>query len=126
MIELQREMHDNAPQAPLAASPVVRAALAHLEAHCLEPLSINDIASAVKRSASWISHAVRKETGLTIGDWLREHRMVEARRRLVETSASVEAIAGAVGYGDVTHFIRTFRKSHGMTPRAWRVKRRSS
>ncbi|WP_075335998.1 helix-turn-helix domain-containing protein [Archangium gephyra] len=65
-----------------------------------------------------------KETGLTVGDWLREHRMSEARRCLLETGASIESIASQVGYTDVTHFIRTFRRVHGMTPRAWREQRR--
>ncbi|NVB42291.1 helix-turn-helix transcriptional regulator [Pseudenhygromyxa sp. WMMC2535] len=124
LIELFRHMQAHAPQAPLTASPTVRATLAHIERHCTESLTIDAIASAVKRSPSHLSRLVRKETGLTIGEWLREHRMVEARRRLLGTPASVETIAREVGYADVTHFIRVFRREHGQTPHAWRAGRR--
>ncbi len=56
--------------------------------------------------ASYVATAVREETGLTVGDWLREHRMAEARRRLLETTTSVEPIASQVGYSDVPSFHR--------------------
>jgi AraC-like DNA-binding protein len=46
--------------------------------------------------------------------------MAEARRRLRATDERVDAIATRVGYADVTHFIRQFRRAHGMTPSAWR------
>jgi AraC-like DNA-binding protein len=32
----------------------------------------------------------------------------------------VDIIAERVGYADVTHFIRLFRRVHGVTPAAWR------
>ena len=40
--------------------------------------------------------------------------------RLRGTDASMEVIAREVGYADVTHFIRQFRKVHGQTPAQWR------
>jgi AraC family transcriptional regulator, transcriptional activator of pobA len=35
----------------------------------------------------------------------------------------VEVIAERVGYADSTHFIRLFRRQHGVTPTAWRTQR---
>ena len=63
---------------------------------------------------------MRKETGRTVGQWILEYRMAEARRRLRGTDEPVEVIAERVGYADVTHFIRLFRRTHGLTPAAWR------
>jgi len=122
--ELLRELQEHAPLAPAMIGGLVHDALAFIEAHCLRPLSLQDVAAAVGCTPSHLANAVRRETGLTVSDWLREHRMAEARRRLMETGASVESIASQVGYADVTHFIRTFRRTHGMTPRAWREQRR--
>ncbi|MFY0527553.1 helix-turn-helix domain-containing protein [Archangium gephyra] len=122
--ELLRELQEHTPLAPAMSGGLVHEALAFIEAHCLRPLSLQDVAAAVGCTPSHLANVIRKETGLTVGDWLREHRMSEARRCLLETGASIENIASQVGYTDVTHFIRTFRRVHGMTPRAWREQRR--
>jgi len=74
----------------------------------------------VGRSATHLATVMRKETGRTVGQWILEHRMAEARRRLRGTDEQVEVIAERVGYADVTHFIRLFRRTHGVTPAAWR------
>jgi AraC-like DNA-binding protein len=121
--ELMRELSEHAPLAPPLLSGLVHDALRFIEAHCLTPLSLQDVAAAVRRTSSHLANAIRRETGLTVGDWLREHRMAEARRRLLETDGSIESIADEVGYADVTHFIRTFRRAHGVTPRAFRASR---
>lgn len=101
---------------------LARRALTHIEAAALGPLSLADVARAVGRSGPHVASVVRQETGRTVGEWIREVRMAEARRRLRGTDEQVEAIAGRVGYADVTHFIRVFRRTHGMTPSAWRRK----
>ncbi|WP_143195900.1 AraC family transcriptional regulator [Archangium sp. Cb G35] len=122
--ELLRELQEHAPLAPAMSGRLVHDSLAFIEAHCLRPLSLQDVAVAVGCTPSHLANVIREETGLTVGDWLREHRMAESRRRLRETGASIESIASQVGYTDVTHFIRTFRRAHGVTPRAWREQHR--
>lgn len=122
--ELLRELQEHAPLAPSMSGGLVHDALAYIEAHCLRPLSLQGVAAAVGCTPSHLANVIRMETGLTVGDWLREHRMVEARRCLLDTDARVESIAGQVGYSDVTHFIRVFRRVHAMTPRAWRAQHR--
>ena len=47
--------------------------------------------------------------------------MAEARRLLLHSDASIDTITGRVGYADPTHFIRMFRREHGVTPAAWRA-----
>ena len=79
-----------------------------------------DVARAVGRSGAHVASVVRQETGRTVGEWIREVRMAEARRRLRGTDEQVEVLAQRVGYADVTHFIRVFRRVHGVTPAAWR------
>jgi len=48
-------------------------------------------------------------------------RIEKARRMLVEKPhLSVTRIGGEVGYGDLRHFERTFKRWAGSTPRAYR------
>lgn len=49
-----------------------------------------------------------------------------ARRLLSGSGATVAAVAGLVGYRDVTTFTRAFRRETGVTPGQWRVAHRAA
>jgi AraC family transcriptional activator of pobA len=102
------------------SSNVVAASLAVIERRCLSRLTLRDVATAVGRSPAYVTTALRRETGRSAIAWITAGRMAEARRLLLHSDEPVEVIAGRVGYADVTHFIRTFRRTHGTTPSAWR------
>nr|WP_308809833.1 AraC family transcriptional regulator [Archangium lansinium] len=121
LIELERMVSpETTPDSP--GLGLARRALTYIETKALEPVSLTEVAQAVGRSATHVASVVRKETGRTVGQWILEYRMAEARRRLRGTDERVDIIAERVGYADVTHFIRLFRRAHGLTPAAWRRK----
>lgn len=111
------------PAAPPRPGGIVPAALRHIELHCLGPLTVEDVAAAVGRTPAHLTTVLRRETGRTATGWITTGRMAEARRLLLASSERVDAVAARVGYADVTHFIRTFRRHHGATPSAWRASR---
>jgi AraC-like DNA-binding protein len=119
LVELVRASASTLPAASEGAG-LAGQALAFVERSALQPLSLSDVAKAVARTPAHVATVVRRETGRTVGEWILVQRMAEARRRLRGTDASVEAIAQQVGYADVTHFIRQFRRVHGQTPAQWR------
>jgi AraC family transcriptional activator of pobA len=85
-----------------------------------EPISLRDVARAVSLSRGHLTTVVRRKTGRTVQEWIAERRMAEARRLLVETDLSVEEVGRRVGYGESGYFVRSFRRTHGATPLAWR------
>jgi AraC-like DNA-binding protein len=105
---------------PIQALPLLVEVFDFIEHHYNKPISLADIAKAMNRSPSYLSASVRKLTGRTVLEWIRERRMTEARRLLLETDDDIVQIAEAVGYQEVTYFIRQFRQFHRETPRAWR------
>jgi AraC-like DNA-binding protein len=111
-------------QDALRFESVVSEALHFIERNCLGPLSLRDVAAAVRRSPAHLTTAVRRETGRSVQAWIIAGRLSEARRRLAHTDEVVEVIAERVGYADVTHFIRVFRREHGVTPAAFRNRHR--
>ncbi|AKF84398.1 transcriptional regulator, AraC family [Myxococcus fulvus] len=119
LIELERMASPEALTEP-ASVGLSRRALTYIETHCLEPLSLAKVARELGRSAPHVAGVVRQETGRTVGEWILECRMAEARSRLRHTDERVDIVADRVGYADVTHFIRLFRRVHGVTPAAWR------
>jgi AraC-like DNA-binding protein len=102
----------------------VAEALRFIERTCLEPISLSDVARAVGRSPSYVTTALKQATGKTAVEWIIAGRLSEACNRLLHTDEMVEVIAERVGYADATHFIRLFRRVHGVTPAAWRDERR--
>ncbi|RYE82824.1 MAG: AraC family transcriptional regulator, partial [Myxococcales bacterium] len=114
--EVARAQTDATP----ALASVVGEALAFIEQHCTEGISLRDVAAAVRRSPAHLTTVTRQATGRSIGAWITSGRMAEARRRLLHSDERVDVIGERVGYADATHFIRIFRQNHGQTPAAWR------
>lgn len=107
------------------APSLVGEAMALIEARCLGPLTLSEIARTVRRSPAHVTTAVKAATGRTVVQWIIEGRLAEARRRLLDTDELVDVIAERVGYADPSHFVRMFRRRHGATPAAWREQERS-
>lgn len=104
-----------------AGGSVVAEALRFIERNCLGPLTLDEVAAAVGRSATYVTTALTRATGRSAVQWIVSGRMAEARRLLLHSGARIDAIAARVGYADATHFIRMFRREHGATPAAWRT-----
>jgi AraC family transcriptional regulator, transcriptional activator of pobA len=107
----------------VATAGVVADSLTFIERHCLGPLTLRDVAEAVGRTPAYVTTAVKRATGKTVGEWIIDGRMAEARRLLLHSGEMVDVIAERVGYADPTHFIRMFRRAHGATPAQWRSAR---
>ena len=71
-------------------------------------------------SKPYLSKYIKDKAGMTFQDAVKEERMKKARTLLKETSQSVENVAACVGYENVEHFNRLFKKSYGMTPVQYR------
>ncbi|MFK8004021.1 MAG: helix-turn-helix transcriptional regulator [Polyangiales bacterium] len=98
-------------------------ALRFIERNCLRPLSLSEVAAELNKSTSYVASAVKRATGKTVGEWILVGRLSEARNRLLHSDEIVDVIAERVGYADSTHFIRLFRRVHGVTPAVWREQR---
>jgi len=64
-------------------------------------------------------YALLESEGTTFSSYLHAQRLARAHRVLSDprfAAQSINAIAFAVGYGDVSYFNRTFRRLYGATP----------
>jgi AraC family transcriptional activator of pobA len=120
------EIHRATPTSDIsaAAGSLVAEALEVIQRDCLKPISLEDVAAAVHRTPAHVADAVKKATGHSVGAWIGSGRIAEAAVRLLHTDDNLETIAEHIGWRDVTHFIRQFRKIHGVTPAVWRRERR--
>lgn len=77
-------------------------------------------------STSHFSTLIKESTGQTFLQIIRDIKLNQACRALRETSLSNHAICELVGYESPEHFMRTFKKTYGITPGEYRRKYKDS
>ena len=95
----------------------VAAALAHIESHLAEPLTVPEVARTAGVSHNHLTRLFRAETGDTVVAHIRRRRMERARHLLRESTLSIPAVAASVGIGDLHAFNKTCRRELGASPR---------
>jgi AraC-like DNA-binding protein len=120
LVSVSRLAADVTGDLVLRDEPLLARVFELIEQRYHEPISLHDVATALGLSAGHLTTVVGRKTGRTVQQWLTERRMAEARRLLANTDLTVEALAGRVGFRDVSYFIKTFKRDHGATPLQWR------
>jgi AraC-like DNA-binding protein/quercetin dioxygenase-like cupin family protein len=120
LVAISRLAADVPDDLSLRGEPLLAAVFDAVEAGFRGPLSLADVAATVGLTPGHLTTVVGRKTGRTVQQWITERRMAEARRLLVDTELTVEAVAARVGYRDPGYFARRFRSAHGASPLEWR------
>lgn len=104
-----------------ASSFVVRAALAYMQAHCTQRLSLGDVAENVYVSQWHLSKLINRHTGQSFLDLLSGMRIERAKQLLRNPSMRVHDVAEQTGFSDVAHFSKSFKRLTGQTPGEYRA-----
>lgn len=83
-------------------------------------VTLETLSEAFHLSKPYLSKYIKEKAGMTFQEVVKKERMKKARALLRETNQTVETIAAEVGYENVEHFNRLFKKSYGMTPVQYR------
>jgi AraC family transcriptional activator of pobA len=83
-----------------------------------------EYASMLNISESYLTEALKKQTGFTASYWIQQEVIMEAKRLLYYSQLSVKEIAHALGYTDHSYFSRFFRKATGSPAISFRQKYR--
>ena len=85
-----------------------------------QDVTLESIAAQFHLSEPYISKYIKDKSGKTFGEHVAHIRMKRAKTLLKNGNMTVENIAVAVGYPNVEHFNRMFKKSFDMTPIQYR------
>ena len=108
-----------------ATSPYVRDAIAIMERDFSQGIGINDIVSDLGISRSTLENAFREDLGYPPVEALQNVRMKVAAQLLASTDHKVLTISNMIGMKYVEYFHAQFKKFYGMTPRKYRLQKRS-
>ena len=112
----------SAPQnVRLARTMTVSRAVALMQEHLEEPLSIGEIARRVGRSQKDLEARMKADLGASPQTVYRRFRLILARKLVLETELPIGEIALRSGYQNASAMTRAFREEFGTAPRHMRV-----
>jgi AraC-like DNA-binding protein len=94
--------------------------LKYIENHYMDKITIADIANELSLSQSHFMKYFKNTMGTSFIDYLNEYRLTMASRLLVASDSSILDIASEVGFENLSHFNRSFKKRFGQTPSTYR------
>ncbi len=103
-----------------AVSESVQSALDYIYKHITEPVSLAQIADSVALSPCYLSRLFAKETGVSLKDYILEMKVEKAQNLLKYSEVSSAEIAQFLSFSSQSHFISTFRRITGTTPKKYK------
>ncbi len=101
-------------------SPLVQKIVNVVNAEISRPISLNDIANKTNMNASYLSSLFKRETGMTLTNFINQQKMRHACEYLKGTQLSIAQVSERVGIEDVNYFSRVFKKQLGVSPSEYR------
>jgi AraC-like DNA-binding protein len=92
----------------------------YIESNYMHPISLTAIAEHVDYNPNYICSLFKKDTGVTIIDYLNFVRIRRAADHFSYSDIDITQVCARVGFANVSHFNRTFKKFVGLSPRIYR------
>mgnify|MGYP000861085827 CR=1 FL=1 len=99
---------------------IVSSAMNFIKTNYSNKISLDLIAKHCYCSPAYLSHLFKKETGISIIDYINECRISRAKHLLDITDLTVTQISSEVGFNDSSYFSKTFKKILGISPDHYR------
>lgn len=119
LIHLNRAMvrdHTDRNRAASDFDPKIQAALAYINDHLAEDLSVDTLAGQVYTSRYHFMRRFKQLTGCSVHRYITQKRLLLAAD-LLRGGAGAQAACARCGFQDYSAFQRAFRRQFGMTPR---------
>lgn len=91
--------------------------LDYIHAHLHEKIMVDDLAEELELNKTYLCTLFKKETGLTIAQYIENERIEAAKNMLTYSDYSFIDISNYLNFNSHSHFIKVFKKHTGMTPR---------
>lgn len=85
-----------------------------------EELTLSIVASRLYVTPQYLSAAFKSDIGMNFSEYLSTVRLRRAKKILTETNESITSVCEMCGYGNFSHFLRSFKKKYGVSPTFYR------
>jgi len=105
-------------------SKPVQASKEYIYLHLFEEITLQQLSVVSGLNANYLSQLFKKETGLTLINFIQKERIEEAKKLLDHSNDSISRIGERLTFYDQAHFAKVFKKHAGLTPKQYRNRNR--
>lgn len=87
---------------------------------------VSEVADHFGYSSQYLTTLLKKVTSKSLTDYISESKIELAKKLLVSTDLEIAEIAHICGFSDDKYFFRVFKKTCGITPRAYRTNKNTA
>jgi len=106
----------------LGLSKKVIKAMDYIYDNIQSKIRISDIAKKIDINPNYLCELFKKETGISINNFVKKKKIQAAEKLLIYEDFSVAELADIFGFASSSHFIETFKAETGLTPKAYKEK----
>lgn len=103
------------PQSAQPSPDTMQRVMAYINEHYAQPLTLDEIADAFFISKSYLSHEFVRYTNTSVYEYIQFRRICGAKL-LIASGVSLTDAAFQSGFNSYSSFLRTFRKTAGISP----------
>ena len=118
----EQEEETGEKQERVSSSFIVKNALTYIEENYTQKLTLGEVAEKTYVSQWHLSKLLNRHTGQSFSDLLNHVRVEHAKELLKDPSLRIGDIAEQVGFLDLAHFSRVFKKQEGVSANEYRNK----
>lgn len=121
---LEEDLKHRSPLArlPIAESPQNTIIIDHIKAHYTEEVELQDFGALLPYTLRHISRMFKDEVKISIFEYLKIYRILQASIQLETTDDSITEIAYGCGYNSISCFFKDFSQIFSVTPRKFRFR----
>lgn len=105
---------------PAGISTDIEEALRYIAQNYSLPITLEEVASQINLSPTYLSKKFKKITGVTFKEYVNYIRIKQACQALLTTDDSITKISVSCGFNSSNYFKDIFRKINGISPKAFR------
>ena len=98
----------------------------YIDLHFKETLTLEQLAEEGHMNKFYLSHAFKKEYGLSPINYMISRRIDESKYLLAETDLSMSQIAQLLGFSSLSYFSQVFRRTQDISPKEYRQSQRNT
>ncbi|WP_129714914.1 helix-turn-helix transcriptional regulator [Pedobacter sp. SYP-B3415] len=120
---LKRNLPETAGTEPNGRASRFSALANYIHQHIYEPEEIHSdkLATRFNLSTNYLGAFVKRETGKSLREYIREYKIGLIKNRLQYSAHSIKTISIELGFTDLSHFNKYVKKLTGKTPSAYRA-----
>lgn len=125
MLELYQQIPASDRQIP-SYSPCVQQTMDYIHRNLSAQLTVGELAKRQYISHTTLNKYFRAELGITVGRYIDDQLLMQAKALLCHTDDSIGSISHRLGFCDPFYFSNKFKALSGFTPRTYRKTHRQT